>query len=370
MNAGDEERLLVLCVDRDDDIGRKAGLKTPITGRDKCLKAGVKLAVSDPEEADANAIFAAVREYDTLKSKGIDCEVAVVSGMEEGGIEADRKVKNEFMKVAKEIGAKGVVLVSDGVDDELVLPIIQSYMPVVSVRRVVVKQSQSIETSYMIFGRYLKSAFYDPRYSKYALGVPGVLFFVLSILILTNKLAEAMAMALGIIGVAMIVRGFELDKTIPRMFKTRMTVVGYVKLFIAIAGSLILLTGLYQGIMNVPGRLWDAGSKDFAHALMNSPPIIGYVLEGSIPLIWIAIGIYLGALLPLYYIKGMKVKMIRNSIGLVVLILLYQPVLQFSYILEGRGSPISLFIMILVGLALSLLALIVVYQHVVKRKGI
>ena len=370
MSAGEGERLLVLCVDRDDDIGRKAGIETPVTGREACLAAGVKLAVSDPEEADANAIFAAVKEYDGLKSKGIDCEVAVVSGLGEGGIEADKKVRDEFRKVAEETKATGVVLVSDGVDDELVIPIIQSYLPVVSVRRVVVKQSQSIETSYMIFGRYLKSAFYDPRYSKYALGVPGIIFFALGILIMINKLTEATAIALGIIGIAMIVRGFELDKVIPKIVKAKMTVVGYVKLFIAIAGSLIILTGLYQGVSNVPEALLSEASKGFTYALMNAPAIIGYVLEGSIPLIWIAMGIYLGSMLPIYYVRGGKVKMIRNSIGLVILILLYQPVLQFSYILEGRGSPVSLFVMIMVGLALSLLALIIVYQHFAKRKEV
>ena len=74
---GDDKKTsktLIICIDRDDDIGR-AGVKTPIVGRDACIQAAMKLAISGPEEADANAIFGAVRQYDELLSKGELCEV-------------------------------------------------------------------------------------------------------------------------------------------------------------------------------------------------------------------------------------------------------------------------------------------------------
>ncbi|MCP8318953.1 MAG: DUF373 family protein, partial [Candidatus Methylarchaceae archaeon HK01B] len=63
-------KLLVLSVDRDDDIGVKAKVKTPVIGRDACIEAATKLSIADPEEADANAIFAAVKQYNELVSKG------------------------------------------------------------------------------------------------------------------------------------------------------------------------------------------------------------------------------------------------------------------------------------------------------------
>jgi putative membrane protein len=60
------ERTLVLCVDRDDDLGVKAGIETPVIGREKNINAAVSLALRDPEEPDANAIFEAVRIFDRL----------------------------------------------------------------------------------------------------------------------------------------------------------------------------------------------------------------------------------------------------------------------------------------------------------------
>ena len=43
-SKGKEERLLILCVDRDGDIGMKTEEKTPILNRKKNLDAAVALA--------------------------------------------------------------------------------------------------------------------------------------------------------------------------------------------------------------------------------------------------------------------------------------------------------------------------------------
>ena len=56
----------MLCIDRDDDIGSKGGIETPIVGRDACINAGTRLALEDPEDADSNAIFGAVKVYEEL----------------------------------------------------------------------------------------------------------------------------------------------------------------------------------------------------------------------------------------------------------------------------------------------------------------
>ena len=96
---GKSTKLLVICVDRDDDVGRKAKARTPVQGRDACVDLATKLAIADPEEADANAIFAAVKLNDDLQLKGHSSEVAVVAGLHHGGFEADQKLRRELIKV-------------------------------------------------------------------------------------------------------------------------------------------------------------------------------------------------------------------------------------------------------------------------------
>ena len=59
-------RVLVACIDRDNDIGKNGGVETPVFGRDQCINAGTRLAIEDPEDADANAIFGAIKIYEEL----------------------------------------------------------------------------------------------------------------------------------------------------------------------------------------------------------------------------------------------------------------------------------------------------------------
>jgi len=50
---------LVIAVDRDDDLGRKTGIQSPVIGRRANIEAAVKLALADPEESDVNTMFLA-----------------------------------------------------------------------------------------------------------------------------------------------------------------------------------------------------------------------------------------------------------------------------------------------------------------------
>jgi len=56
-----ESKTLIICIDGDDDVGMKAKVNTPILGRDDILAAATSLAIADPEEADANAMFGAIK---------------------------------------------------------------------------------------------------------------------------------------------------------------------------------------------------------------------------------------------------------------------------------------------------------------------
>lgn len=148
--------ILVLCVDRDDDLGRKTGIGSPIIGRDESLKAAVALGTADPEEADMNAIFGAINVYDDLIEKGYEAQIALICGSRSVGIESDRKIAAELEKVIGDTKADEVLLVSDGAEDEHILPIITSRIKVASVRRIVVKQSQSIEDTYYIIKKFFE----------------------------------------------------------------------------------------------------------------------------------------------------------------------------------------------------------------------
>jgi len=214
-NTGEEEkRILILCVDRDDDLGKKTGIKTPILGRDENLNAAIALALRDPEEPDANAIFESIRVYDRLygerKSNEV-FQVATITGSEFGGISADRKLVTELNEVLEKFRANEVILVTDGYSDEAVLPLIESRVPVSSVRRIVVRHSKSIEETAALFTRYLKILLEHPRYSRIVLGLPGLLLITLSIILIFGFWYYYWIAFLLVLGVYFFYRGFRID---------------------------------------------------------------------------------------------------------------------------------------------------------------
>jgi len=195
-------------------VGSKTGLKTPIIGRENVLKAAEKLALIDPEEADSNAMFASVRLSDDFSQSGHLTEVCVVSGLKNGGLEASRKAVDEITRVVKIFPPSEVYVVTDGFGEEDIEPVLKARLPLAGVRRVVVKQSRAIEESYIILGRYLKMLFTDPRFKKWVLGLGGLLITSLTILSYFGSSREVNAVFWSIVGIAILIRGLDLDKRI------------------------------------------------------------------------------------------------------------------------------------------------------------
>jgi len=294
--AAKPERILVLCVDRDDDLGMKAGINTPVLGRKENVNAAASLALRDPEEADANAMFEAVRIYDNLKknAKGQEeHEVATIAGSDLHGVEADRQLVAELTEVLNEFPATDVILVTDGYTDEMVLPLIESRVPVTSVRRIVIQHSKSIEESAALFSRYMKVLVENPRYSRILLGLPGILLIVLGVLWFYNLLSYAGQALAIVLGGFLFVRGFRIDKTARNFYKWMkeyspppftVQIAG----FSAIAGILLIVVGGYLGgtaVANVAATTTDP----FAQV----PRFIGEFLYGSTYLIAIGICVIL-----------------------------------------------------------------------------
>lgn len=352
--AAPEERVLVLSVDRDGDLERKAGIRSPISGREAVMAAATGLAVADPEEADANALFAAVKEYDRLRAQEVECDVGAVCGLEESGYKADRKIRSEVEALLSKREYSGIVLISDGAEDELVIPILQTLKPIVSVRRVVVKHSRSVEENYMVLARYLRMLVFDPRYSKWAIGVPGVILLFAGILALAGAGYLAALSIVLILGAAFLIRGFNIDRFVAGMLSQRPY--GYIRLFTAPTSILILIVALSSGYTNMTGQapeLISAVSAKPSLFFQDGGALVGYYLQGSLLLIWAAIGVYLAGTLLTQLLRSSP-RAWRSVTGIVVLALLFFPMDQFSSYLVTGGTTSSILLLIYVFLGLAM----------------
>ncbi|MCK9312690.1 MAG: DUF373 family protein [Methanocorpusculum sp.] len=271
-------RTLILSIDRDDDVGYKAGIVSPAVGREACLDAATRLGIADPEDSDTNAIFQAIKTYDLLKEKGDDVEIAVIGGNHMNMLEGDRRISDLLQIVIKDTGVTDCILISDGAEDEYVLPIIQSHLKVASVVRVVIKQLPNIEGTYYI----IKKLFNDPKIAKGILLPIGLVLVLYSLVALLAPAVSAPLVAVGIIGLYLLFKGFNLDDyfiyawhaVIDSFKKGRFSFIAY------LVAVILILAGGISGLMSVITYYPNTGDVGLIYHIMT-------FMYGSI--IWIII---------------------------------------------------------------------------------
>jgi putative membrane protein len=366
-----EERLLILCVDRDGDIGVKTEEKTPVLGREKNLEAAVSLALRDPEESDANAMFEALRVYDKLSKQGQPHEkfqIATISGSQILGVEADRKLARELNSILEIFPANNVILVTDGYADEAVLPLVESRVPVTSVRRIIVKHSESIEETAALFGKYLKMLTDNPRYSRIALGVPGLMLIILAIMYLGGWIYYTWIALLIVLGTIFLVKGFGVDRATMRFIQwigeyepppLPVQIAGF-----ALAGGVIASSiGIFLGI--------NGAAAEYTQNLPTTPEgwagllpvLVGAFIGQGIYLKVIGVCVVLSGRAIRWYVDR-DIRLLRTLVFITVIAWSSQIFSTVSAILidptvTGVELVFTIFIGILLAIAASLTALVI-----------
>jgi putative membrane protein len=360
-------RLLVICVDRDNDVGEKAGVTTPVVGRNACIEAAQKLALQDPEDADSNSIFFAIKTYEDLARKGYQSEVIVVAGVDERGVQADEKIVREIKSVLQSFSANGAVIVSDGEDDESVIPIIQNVIPIVSVQRVVMKVSRSVEYSYAVFGKYLKMIAYDSKYSKFFLGVPGILLLIGGIGTISGYTQEIFAVLISILGGAFLIRAFDVDRALSSWAKP--TPAGLIRTFTMVAGIIIGLASILSGFSAIHTNILDPQVLGSGIPNIFADRVtLGQFIAGALPFLWMGMASVFGGILLSHWLKG-SLRQITDILRMIVLVSLYPTVYQFTNLLVHDESSFTLIPPFLAGLAITLISATFLFRKYRKKKG-
>ncbi len=364
VSASTSNKLLVICVDRDNDIGEKAGIITPVIGRNACIDAAQRLALEDPEDADSNSMFAAIKTYEDLVSKGYQVEVVIVAGIKERGIQADEKILIEIKKILEVFSANGAVIVSDGEDDESVIPVIQNVLPVVSVQRVIMKVSRSVEYSYAVFGKYLKMLAYDSKYSKFFLGVPGILLLIGGVATFFGYTAEIFAVLVSILGAAFLIRAFDIDRAWANL--TKPTPMGFIRIFTMVAGILLILSSVPAGVSSVDQKLIEKDSELIT--IFTDKIIIGQFVTGVLPILWMGLGAIFAGILLSNWIGGIP-RQISDILRIIVLGALYPITSQFIVIMiNDNVDSVTLVPPLLAGLAVTLISATILFKKYRKQK--
>ena len=199
---------LVVCIDRDDDLGRKASVAGPIVGRAGLIDAAVRLATVDPEDSDTNAIFATVGLLDELTGAGEEAEACILTGSPKVGVLSDRRIADQFDHVLEQVHATSAYLVSDGAEDEYLFPILASRVRVDGVRRVYVRQNASIESTYYTIVRAMK----DPKLRAKTILPVALVLLILGIAAAGGVLLWGVIGLAIVLGIYLIFWTFDIDE--------------------------------------------------------------------------------------------------------------------------------------------------------------
>ena len=240
---------LVICIDRDNDLGEKAKVITPIVGRGANIAAAVSLATVDPEDSDTNTIFGGIRILDELRSLGVDAEIVSFAGDKNVGTISDKKIADQLDEFLASQDVKSAIFVSDGAEDESLIPLIQSRVKVDSVQRIVVMQSKNLESTYYMIKNFLK----EPKLLQPVLVPVGLALIIYAMAMATNNPELAIIGTFLAVGTYMILRAYALnDRLILAWTDLKKSFYSHQLSFVTTVTSLLLfIVGTISGVISV-----------------------------------------------------------------------------------------------------------------------
>ncbi|MFQ5887487.1 MAG: DUF373 family protein [Candidatus Hydrothermarchaeales archaeon] len=335
-------KILVLCIDRDADIHRKLGEKGPIYGINNLLDVATRLGLEDPTESDTNALFETVKLGKKFEKEGRLAMVAVLTGSEYIGIESDLELSKQLDDVLNKYEVDGTVIVTDGAEDEYILPIIESKTNVIALKRVVVKQAARLESTYYILLDFLKDIANDPKLSRLLLGLPGIAFVLYMLLGM-----HGWRLIVGVMGVFLLIKGFNLEGQVEKLYDDLKSsfITGKISFFTYVVAVLIGVVGIING--------YDKLRTQAYSTTLSGVPLF---ISGSINLLTFAaivalIGKSIDALM-----EGRKIG--KYLVTGVFVAAIYLIVDAISGLILGFMDLATFAIWIIVGLALSLFAIL------------
>lgn len=247
---------LVLCVDRSGAISRSSGLETPIVGWEAVRSLALDVGLEDPEDTSVNCLLEALRVTRDLRDSGdADANVAVISGQQDSVVNADRAVARQVEAIIEDHRPSSAVVVIDSAEDEQILPIIESRVPVDAVDRVVVRQARDIESTYYLLKQFLA----DEELRQTTLVPIGVALLAFPLLVTQASAEVALATITAVIGMFLLYKGLGIDGYLEQLpswtrrslYSGRVSIVTYV-----VAGGLAVV-GAFAGLIGASALAGD-----------------------------------------------------------------------------------------------------------------
>lgn len=231
---------LVACLYR----GTSLGVDGPVVGADAVEDLVTTVGIDDPEDSRVNCLLEGLRVSRDLDD---DTIVAVLTGTGET-ITGEREIAGQVDSLIEEHDPDSAIVVVDSVEDERLVHIIESRVPVDAVDRVVVRQARDIESTYYLLKQFLA----DEELRKTVLVPLGVTLLAFpALLVVVESVTVAIGAIAAVVGVFLLYKGLNIDSLLSALSTSTRDALysGQVSLVTYVVGGGLALVGLFVGVL-------------------------------------------------------------------------------------------------------------------------
>jgi putative membrane protein len=231
---------LVVCLYRGDGLADEP----PVVGTERVERLVTTTGVNDPEDSRVNCLLEGLRVARDLDDETV---LAVLSGAVER-VAGEREIARQVDQLVDSYDPDSAVVVVDSAEDERLVPIIESRMPVDAVDRVVVRQARDIESTYYLLKQFLA----DEQLRKTVLVPIGLALLAFPALLAAfDSVTVASGAIAAVVGLFLVYKGLRIDTLLAdlsgnvqeALYAGKVSLVTYV-----VAGGLALV-GIFLGVL-------------------------------------------------------------------------------------------------------------------------
>ncbi|SFL04268.1 putative membrane protein [Halogranum rubrum] len=247
---------LVVCVDRSNDISRKAGLELPVAGWEAVHALVTDVGLADPEDSSVNCLLESLRVARDLRDEQEEAVVAVVGGVGDSLVGTDRSVAAQLDDLIERYDLDSAIVVIDSAQDERIVPIVESRLPIHSVDRVVVRQAHDIESTYYLLKQFLG----DEELRSTVLVPLGIGLLLLPLLLTQFGPQVALAALASLLGAVLLYKGLAIDDRLATAVERARDALysGQVSIVTYVVAAGLALVGVFLGALAVRDIQTDA----------------------------------------------------------------------------------------------------------------
>jgi putative membrane protein len=231
---------LVVCLYRGPALSES---EPPFVGREAVERLVTSAGIEDPEDSRVNCLLEGLRV-----ARDIDGSTVAVVTTASDSVGGDREIAGQIDQLVGEYTPDSAVVVVDSAEDERLVPLVESRVPVDAVDRVVVRQARDIESTYYLLKQFLG----DEQLRKTVLVPVGIALLVFpALLAVFQSPTLSFGSIAAVLGVFLLYKGLRIDTLLSNLSeRVRASLYsGQVSLVTYVVAAGLALAGAFVGVL-------------------------------------------------------------------------------------------------------------------------